>query len=329
MKKLIFLFLVLFPLVAQAQIPWGIDSAITAASGSITGGTCTNEVVTAIDTSGVPTCDPVTIAMITGINAGTNIANDLEEETHATEHSTGGGDTITATNLASACTDAQVLGGNAGATGVECQADDDVPDSADFGNLNLATSNHTGVLPTASGGSGHINAVGQGFYPFFWDAPSGTAANCTAVTANRVYTWPFTVKTRVTIDRFHFKHQNTGAAGCQFNLGIQDSSGNVIVDPTAIACNTGGSATRTFTFSEVTLEPGSTYGWLWTADDTAAGLCRGISMAANVFEVRNGTGTFVVGYCANASVDGNFPATCGAITLDTTYLTVPLAFATK
>jgi hypothetical protein len=55
-------------------------------------------------------------------NAGTNIEADLEEETHATEHSLGGTDPITATNLASACTDAQVLGGTAGGTGVECQA---------------------------------------------------------------------------------------------------------------------------------------------------------------------------------------------------------------
>lgn len=56
-------------------------------------------------------------------DAGTNIAADLEEETHATEHSLGGTDAITATNLASGCTDAQVLGGTAGGTGVECQTD--------------------------------------------------------------------------------------------------------------------------------------------------------------------------------------------------------------
>ncbi|GEM_PF-3186186 len=46
---------------------------------------------------------------------------------------------ITATNLASACTDAQVLGGNAAGTGVECQTDDDAPDAADFGALTGGT----------------------------------------------------------------------------------------------------------------------------------------------------------------------------------------------
>ena len=66
------------------------------------------------------------------INAGTALSADLEEETHASEHSVGGGDTITAMNLAAACTDAQVLGGNAGATQVECQTDDDVPEIGDL-----------------------------------------------------------------------------------------------------------------------------------------------------------------------------------------------------
>jgi hypothetical protein len=52
----------------------------------------------------------------------------LEKETHASEHSLGGTDAITATNLASGCTDTQVLGGNGAGTGVECQFDDDTPD---------------------------------------------------------------------------------------------------------------------------------------------------------------------------------------------------------
>ena len=72
-------------------------------------------------------------------NAGTDITADLEEETHASEHSAGGADAITVTNLASACTDAQVLGGNAGGTGVECQTDDDVPEAADYSNLTAGT----------------------------------------------------------------------------------------------------------------------------------------------------------------------------------------------
>jgi hypothetical protein len=42
------------------------------------------------------------------------------------------------TSLTASCTDAQVVGGNAGATALECQADDDVPDAGDFGALALS-----------------------------------------------------------------------------------------------------------------------------------------------------------------------------------------------
>ena len=48
---------------------------------------------------------------------------------HATSHSASNTDSITVTNLASACTDAQVLGGTSGGTGVQCQTDDDLPDA--------------------------------------------------------------------------------------------------------------------------------------------------------------------------------------------------------
>lgn len=44
-------------------------------------------------------------------------------EDHAARHSLAGADPVTVTNLASGCTDAQVLGGTAAGTGVECQAD--------------------------------------------------------------------------------------------------------------------------------------------------------------------------------------------------------------
>lgn len=70
-----------------------------------------------------------TLTLSLSQNAGTDVTADLEEETHATEHSAGGADPITATNLAAPCSDAQVLGGNSGATGVECQADDDTAET--------------------------------------------------------------------------------------------------------------------------------------------------------------------------------------------------------
>ena len=70
-------------------------------------------------------------------NAGTDITADLEEETHVTEHSLGGADAMTVTNLASACTDAQVLGGNAAGTGVECQTDATGGGGGTFGQATL------------------------------------------------------------------------------------------------------------------------------------------------------------------------------------------------
>jgi hypothetical protein len=62
-----------------------------------------------------------------------DLVEDVEEETHASEHSDGAADEIVATDLASACTDAQVLGGTTVVGGVECQTDDDTPESGDFG----------------------------------------------------------------------------------------------------------------------------------------------------------------------------------------------------
>lgn len=313
MKKLIFLFLILFPLVAQAQIPWGIDSAITAASGSITGGTCTNEVVTAIDTSGVPTCAPVDVTtMLTGVNAGTNIANDLEEETHATEHSTGGGDTITATNLASACTDAQVLGGNAGATGVECQADDDVPDTADFGNLNLATSNHTNVLPMASGGVLQVNSTGHGFFAFFVNVPSA-AAGTMSITANQNRCFVTYMDRMVTVDRAFVQLVGTGAAGCEASVGLYDSSGTFIRKSTIIDCTAGGGAgVKTPTFTEVTVGPGIYYSCMTSDDSTPT--WRSISTNASTAAIMNNSSTSMVATTANASANGVLPDTLGALT---------------
>lgn len=55
-------------------------------------------------------------------NAGTDVTADLEEETHASEHSDGGADEITAENLATSCTDGQILEALSG--GWVCGTDD-------------------------------------------------------------------------------------------------------------------------------------------------------------------------------------------------------------
>ena len=94
----------------------GVDTATSA-----------GQTLISFDGSELPVNDVPCTAVAEG--AGTDICADLEEETHAAEHSLGGGDAVTATNLASACTDMQALGGTAAGTGVECQADDDAPDS--------------------------------------------------------------------------------------------------------------------------------------------------------------------------------------------------------
>lgn len=97
--------------------------------------------------TGNSTTDTLTFSLTQ--NGGTDVTADLEEETHATEHSLGGTDPITVTNLASACTDAQTLGGTSGGTGVECQTDDDVPEVGDFGALTFAQLG-TGTNTTAT-----------------------------------------------------------------------------------------------------------------------------------------------------------------------------------
>ena len=120
--------------------------------------TSSDKTITLPDATGtvaVSATAPVTLSAAGAIgvtqNAGTDITADLEEETHATEHSLGGSDAITVTNLASACTDVQVLGGTAGGTGVECQTDDDVPESGDFGALALTGDVSSSGLTTTIG----------------------------------------------------------------------------------------------------------------------------------------------------------------------------------
>lgn len=82
-------------------------------------------------------------------NAGTDITADLEEETHATEHSQGGADAITVENLASSCSDAQVVGGD-GAGGAECQTDANTTYSAAQG-LTLLAGNSFRLNATITG----------------------------------------------------------------------------------------------------------------------------------------------------------------------------------
>lgn len=135
-------------------------------------------------------------------HAGTDVTADLEEEAHAAEHSLGGGDAITATDLASGCTDVQVLGGTAAGTGVECQADDDAPDAGDFGaatdldangavetdSVALGTdttgnyagsSSEGGPATTATALAANGANCSAGNYPLGVDA-SGNAESCTA-----------------------------------------------------------------------------------------------------------------------------------------------------
>jgi hypothetical protein len=103
-----------------------------------------------------------------------------EAETHATEHSLGGSDAITVTNLASGCTDAQVLGGTAAGTGVECQTDAGVTAASPIGataftdlnagdtytNFGAASDDTINELYAAidavwGGGSGDVTGVGD------------------------------------------------------------------------------------------------------------------------------------------------------------------------
>jgi hypothetical protein len=83
---------------------------------------------TVVSVAGDYTATEVTNTPAGGISGATVQAaiNELDTEKASTDHdathSLGGSDPITVTALASSCTDAEVLGGTAGGTGVECQA---------------------------------------------------------------------------------------------------------------------------------------------------------------------------------------------------------------
>lgn len=88
MKRLIFLAVLLSPLSMFAQTEGDYPHQLTdvavrldggsviVSGGSVTGGTCTNQVMTALDTSGVPTCADITSAMIP---ATTITVSDLQD----------------------------------------------------------------------------------------------------------------------------------------------------------------------------------------------------------------------------------------------------------
>ncbi len=89
------------------------------------------EVLLTADDPGV-TDYTVTLPAETGTVCTTgSVCTGYESDTHAAEHSDGAADEIVATNLASPCTDAQVLGGTAVVGGVECQTDDTGTDTLD------------------------------------------------------------------------------------------------------------------------------------------------------------------------------------------------------
>lgn len=71
--SLVISFILCFTITSLAQIVVGPGSGGSGGSGSIVGGTCTNQAVTAIDTTGVPTCTTLTSAYVNSsiiINGG-------------------------------------------------------------------------------------------------------------------------------------------------------------------------------------------------------------------------------------------------------------------
>ncbi len=125
------------------------------------------------------------------VNAGTALANDLEEETHASEHNEGGADALSAEALASSCASGETLEGN-GAGGVVCGTDDGGAGSGDSVTVNgsaqtdvdlddatPAAPTNTKAVHWQASGSGPANVSGHVYasdttYAVVSDSPSAS-----------------------------------------------------------------------------------------------------------------------------------------------------------
>lgn len=151
--------------------------------------------------------------------------------------------------------------------------------------------------------------------PFYWipygaqGVPQVALSNQTDGTANNLVCRSFEVPNQITATKFTAT-VGTISAAQTFNIGIYDSSGNLIRDSGSMSA---GTATQvTATVSSFTLNPGNTYAECVAITDTVAALLgSGAVVAASSMANKNATRDFA---CSNTLSAGAMPSTCGTAT---------------
>ena len=134
-------------------------------------------------------------------------------------------------------------------------------------------------------------------------------SNQTDGTANNLVCRSFEVPNQITATKFTAT-VGTISAAQTFNIGIYDSSGNLIRDSGSMSA---GTATQvTATVSSFTLNPGNTYAQCVAITDTVAALIgSGAVVTVSSMANKNATRDFA---CSNTLSAGAMPSTCGTAT---------------
>jgi hypothetical protein len=141
--------------------------------------------------------------------------------------------------------------------------------------------------------------------------PAIALSTVTGAGVNTVSCAQFSVPTTMTATKF-VAAVGAASGGQTVNVGIYDSSLNLIRDSGSLSCTTAGTAAVTSTVSSFSLNPGSTYYQCVAFTDATCGL-QGVAVSSSFTNVanKNATREFT---CANALSAGALPSACGAQT---------------
>lgn len=166
-------------------------------------------------------------------------------------------------------------------------------------------------IKASAGGGTTITGGGLALGPVQGGTLTGTAVGV----ANEVDVYKFVIQASIQITGISF-YVNTLSAGQTCDVGLYNSSGNLVANTGPISAATTGAKDATITQTSVTLTPGA-YWLAFGCTDTVAKLQAWNSSVMT--SVVNAGGTFQ-GKAANALSTGSLPATLGTITGSTTPL---------
>jgi hypothetical protein len=141
--------------------------------------------------------------------------------------------------------------------------------------------------------------------------PAIALATATGAGANTLSCIQFSVPTPITATKF-VASVGTASGGQTVNVGIYDSSLNLIRDSGSLSCTTAGTAAVTSTVTSFSLNPGSTYYQCVAFTDATCAL-QGVAASTSFTNIanKNATREFT---CANALSAGALPSACGTQT---------------